>query len=791
MLRKITCIDYDKFVKEFLPEAATTASKSKFSSSLKTATALKLASLRRHSSSRRTTRSATRAAAELLQPPSTNPFKGMSDSNSEKAMYRKITTALNGALLCPGYKFIATPHKGDSPDGSGQAVDCGMYPTSALDRLEVVRGGEYGRTDWSSIEIAIECKLNERGGDPFDEKIDNDEPNADDRRKVLGQILSYMELVFDYQHRTYQYMILFLGKFARIVRVDRSGIFATHKFLYRKEGAKLARFLWCYSRLSDADRGHDTTAVRLKPRSKEADRMRDRVENVAESDYVGQSFKKLLDEDWPWWKLQVPDEAHPERPRYYLVGKPHFRAPGVAGRATRGYIALPADEKDDNFVYLKDAWRVVSDQIDKEGVILETLRHHKVEFVPTLICHGDIAGQVTKTQAVWAELYPEKDCHLKHHQHYRLAVKEVGKSIEEFTNGAELVTALYCCVKAHQQAYAKGIIHRDISAGNILLYRRADGKWQGLLNDWELSKHLAHQNGEGRQPDRTGTWRFLSANALNDHKKVIVVQDELESFFHVLLYIAIRFLPHNCDPDRVPQFLDDYFDGYSPTTTGHLCGWAKLSAMRDGVIRISLYNDEEKSHPNAALRFHWPGKPAKHKHPMNQLFKTFLSWFHAYYTLPQTPIDEDVEASDDEDEDDAAVPSASGILAEMGPEKELEAAEELSSTGSASSSPVPSPSSTILDLPGHHTAAQKPGPSPKKSRRELEQLAKNLSSHGPMLNELYTALSQKWPKEDRCEDRKPEKAWVPAKDPVVKGTKRSSEVLAERIGKPAKRSRVR
>ena len=56
---------------------------------------------------------------------------------------------------------------------------------------------------------------------------------------------------------------------------------------------------------------------------------------------------------------------------------------------------------------------------------------------------------------------------------------------------------------AHAQAYRAGIIHRDISAGNILLYKQDDGDWYGLLNDWELSKQTNATAPEGRQPDRT------------------------------------------------------------------------------------------------------------------------------------------------------------------------------------------------------------------------------------------------------------------------------------------------
>ena len=58
----------------------------------------------------------------------------------------------------------------------------------------------------------------------------------------------------------------------------------------------------------------------------------------------------------------------------------------------------------------------------------------------------------------------------------------------------------------HEAAVKKaGIIHRDISAGNLLIYEFKDEsgemKRKGILNDWELSKPLAITN--RRQPERT------------------------------------------------------------------------------------------------------------------------------------------------------------------------------------------------------------------------------------------------------------------------------------------------
>lgn len=320
-----------------------------------------------------------------------------------------------------------------------------MYPNSVLDKLKTAPHRKFSRsrrTDWSLMEIAVECHLN-AADDPFDETIDLDEPLSEGRREVLDQFLYCADRVFQRQHRTCQYLLLFLGNFMRIVRIDRSGIFATERLNYREEGAKLVTFLYAYTRCSPADRGYDTTAVRLDPESDEAKRMKARVENVLAIDYVGQGFKTSLDPDWPWWKLEVPDEHNDSKKQHFLVGMPHFYKSGVLGRATRGYIALDAN---DNLVYLKDAWRLFREDIQQEGAALEALRPHEVMFVPTLICHGDIPGQEAKAHALWPKYHPEERCNLKRHQHYRIVVKEVGKPLEEFKNGHELLTAIFCAV---------------------------------------------------------------------------------------------------------------------------------------------------------------------------------------------------------------------------------------------------------------------------------------------------------------------------------------------------------
>ena len=120
------------------------------------------------------------------------------------------------------------------------------------------------------------------------------------------------------------------------------------------------------------------------------------------------------------------------------------------------------------------------------------------------------------------------------------------------TNG----TLTFEC-QAHSHAFSVAkILHRDISAGNIIL--TDEGK--GLLIDWELAKMMGE--GGSRRPDRTvscpahtilsctyhhnldqGTWQFMSANLLRHPGTVHTLTDDLESFLHVLGWMTLRHVP--------------------------------------------------------------------------------------------------------------------------------------------------------------------------------------------------------------------------------------------------------
>ncbi|TFK81213.1 hypothetical protein K466DRAFT_444058, partial [Polyporus arcularius HHB13444] len=123
-------------------------------------------------------------------------------------------------------------------------------------------------------------------------------------------------------------------------------------------------------------------------------------------------------------------------------------------------------------------------------------------------------------------------------------------------------------------------IHRDVSGGNILILPcivtseagRRFMIWIGILTDWELAKGLSDER-KPRQPERTGTWQYMSVALLNRPTKAVEIPDDLESLFYVLLYHAVRYLKSNCA--SVPTWLEEFFDVFSYRDGAYECGARK------------------------------------------------------------------------------------------------------------------------------------------------------------------------------------------------------------------------
>ena len=424
--------------------------------------------------------------------------------------------------LCPGYTLVDTKDRPDKDEYTHQRVDACLFNNEEddFDPDDPTYGESKLSPNWDLHRLHIEFKRDKS----LDAFVDNDEScegSSSDSDDTRAQIISYAALVFKYQHRCFLFTLLILGSQARIIRWDRAGAIVTERFDYKSDPEILLEFFDRFSRLDKAGQGYDTT-VTVATEKERAMMIEAAREKLAFRDYSREFFEESLNSARLWWKVPVQISATTQK--YFLVGTPRFYAGGMVGRGTRGYVALNPEyeaDKTPKFVWLKDAWRVDHEGIVQEGRILEQLNSCGVSNVPSLVCHGDVDGQMTVTQSCWGSGGGNP---LKTHKHYRMVVREVGRPLESFKNGYELTLAIYSCLGgewserictilnsheppiAHMMACTEAsILHRDVSIGNMIIVEPECGSIeegpQGFLTDWELSKPLKEKR--IRQQHRT------------------------------------------------------------------------------------------------------------------------------------------------------------------------------------------------------------------------------------------------------------------------------------------------
>ncbi len=191
-----------------------------------------------------------------------------------------------------------------------------------------------------------------------------------------------------------------------------------------------------------------------------------------------------------------------------------------------------------------------------------------------------------------------------------------------------------------------------------------------------------------------GTWQYMSVATLNEHTKVVETSDELESFFHVVLYHAVRYLSSTCAD--AASFIDSFFDSYTFESGRYICGDKKAAVMLTG----KLYADNR-------------GKALLFKSPVDTFLRTLLKLFNAHYEEANLRADNAEEAA-------APLP----VIA------------------------PPQKRSTILKHFNARTRVVEPAapppnePAPEEQRRAL---AMQLQHHDCFLTALEIAIEQGWP----------------------------------------------
>ncbi|KAH9480759.1 hypothetical protein JR316_0007359 [Psilocybe cubensis] len=434
--------------------------------------------------------------------------------------------------------------------------------------------------DYMELELIFEFRTQQDKADPFDHRATKDsidsesqldstesqhpfEARGDANKVCPRRIYNYAKMWLGAQHRTHCYIVDIGDPYARIIRFDRAGALVSEQINYRIDGHLLLEFLWRHSQTTDEARGHDTT-VRMVP-------LDDEKVKLAQSKLYQW---RPQDHNVKVLEMDIPTSAGGVAHTVYVWGalsEPH----SLIGRATRGYPAWdPSRPEGEDIVFLKDSWRSCASGMEKETDILQTLNKHGVRNVPQYLYGDDIPGHRTITQdyteAKWNAGGVAKD--VMKRVHIRFIEDVVGLPLWEFENPRQLVVAIHDAIIAHQDAYQIcGILHRDVSLGNIL--RRRDGKG-GVLNDWDLAARYNIETHtplkDKRQQSRSGTWQFMSIGLLEDPSKVHHCIDDAESFIWALLYCTMRYMKTSIVPIRLQNTMEDLFDQVNRGLPGEL-----------------------------------------------------------------------------------------------------------------------------------------------------------------------------------------------------------------------------
>ncbi|KAI0631835.1 hypothetical protein C8Q77DRAFT_1159570 [Trametes polyzona] len=270
---------------------------------------------------------------------------------------------------------------------------------------------------------------------------------------------------------------------------------------------------------------------------------------------------------------------------------------------------------------MKSSWR--SSLLDSESdtyQVIETIKRYSSNAGrPLAITEWVSGGDVTVENKVNGTMetitarrlrggfYPEGEGTIILH---RMIFAQEGRPIWEYDDEGELLQAFIDVLKAHKALVEGGLLHRDISAGNVLLCMRnkpGPGGAVGFLTDFDFAQisevHAFPQQpvatpvkpdrAYGNVPSRlndpdmvrkkrsfidfkrgapmTGTWQFASRDALKALKTgntqfQVTAKDDVESFFWVLWYALLRHLVNqnsgnSKERETIYNIFDEEFGG--------------------------------------------------------------------------------------------------------------------------------------------------------------------------------------------------------------------------------------
>ncbi|KAI0089849.1 hypothetical protein BDY19DRAFT_88432, partial [Irpex rosettiformis] len=488
------------------------------------------------------------------------------EKENENSMYNPFENAVDKSGVLPSeFKLLNTSSKKDHV--AGIKPDFGIFPKAVNDKSATMSKMEvfieikprrqedaFRSTMNDGVAVQQEAKEAREAREAKDAKEAKEGKEGKEGQSLLGmsnlsiehreQQIEYASQIMALQHRIHLFSISIIGHYARLIRWDRAGACVSERFNYH-DGSNnwLGEFLFRYANATPEQRGFDpnvrkATARELTALSEAVDA---HLSKFNYSLHQQAELKKTVDPSYPAYKICVKDQSsnlESKKVTQYIICRPFFDIFSLCSQSTRGYLALSVSDK--TLVFFKDTWRADVEGMLSEAEVYAILRQNKelLPLLPVVLACGDALlsdGQVqcTKTQdCVEGTQWAHHTAWLRRLIRHRV-VQKLAFPLHTVQNSKQLLEAICNILKVIKLAYHEfGILHRDISVGNVML----NMDFAGILNDWDhaIRANVARQG----HPYRTGTWQFMSIGILRNATKPHTIHDDIESAFWVFYYIA-------------------------------------------------------------------------------------------------------------------------------------------------------------------------------------------------------------------------------------------------------------
>ncbi|EPT01935.1 hypothetical protein FOMPIDRAFT_89275 [Fomitopsis schrenkii] len=388
---------------------------------------------------------------------------------------------------------------------------------------------------WRNVALVFEAKAQASG--------DLMEKYTDEHEATLIQLAKSARNIMLAQGRLFAFVVGIYGDMARIFRFDRAGAVCSPLFDYILHPEHLHGLLWRFVHPGGQDSvvlGDDpTTSLGSK-------RDRGYVRRIAKE--YDPSYQHTVENQKAIRRFTVTDEGGNKKK--YLAYKLIFVNTRLCSRASMIWEAFELDENDDATgvrVVIKDAWR----QFERSSEIshyrhLQEAAESTAEDAAVFLSgfaefgrgddlglretrdlakaghaitsdHKSFAGsgdtlderqllKLTFSPAVVPGHRTVSAC-CRHapptfeRGHIRVVLKTIGTPITDFNSTYEMVRGIRDAIKAHKRAYEAGILHRDVSRGNVMLTRKANGSRRGFLHDFDYASNWKQFLADMQQSD--------------------------------------------------------------------------------------------------------------------------------------------------------------------------------------------------------------------------------------------------------------------------------------------------